>query len=306
MMKIVDYINSKDAVLSSTNIFTLNVYHYKLIPYFTTKFPSKIIFFDYSQDTIHANNIFNDFKQIKNRVILLSNLDFDFPPPKKPYEYDIYFDKSKLPENYLDIPYIDKVHVDILPIIENNNNHIFAHAVSINHPNITMIPGGVFSRFNHFHMKTNEKSILCYANFGLHCDRWFGNPREETLKSIQNMQFITKEFIASNDSISRDHLNYDYFYSQISKSKFAICPRGCSIDSYRIYDCICLGCIPIVEKYGGYEQFEDLPILFVNSYKDYALLTESFLNNVYEEMMIRNYNYDKLTIQYWVDKMSGT
>ena len=305
-MKIVEYINSKDAVLNKTNIFTLNVYHYELIPYFTTKFPSKIIFFDYSQHTIHANNILNDFKQIKNRVILLSNLDFDFPPPKKPYEYDLYFDKTKLPENYLDIPYMDKIHTDILPIIENNNNHIFAHAVSINHPNITMIPGGVFSRFNHFHMKTNEKSILCYANFGLHCDRWFGNPREETLKSIQNMQFITKEFIASNDAIRRDHLNYNYFYSQISKSKFAICPRGCSIDSYRIYDCICLGCIPIVEKYGGYEQFEDLPILFVSSYKDYALLTESFLNNVYEEMITRNYNYDKLTIQYWVDKISGT
>lgn len=305
-MKIVEYINSKDAILNKMNIFTLNVYHYKLIPHFTSKNPSKIIFFDYSQHTIHANNILNDFKQIKNRVILLSNLDFDFPPPKKPYEYDLYFDKTKLPENYLDIPYIDKIHLDILPIIENNNNHIFAHAVSINHPNITMIPGGVFSRFNHFHMKTNEKSILCYANFGLHCDRWFGNPREETLKSIQNIQFITKEFIASNDSISRDHLNYDYFYSQISKSKFAICPRGCSIDSYRIYDCISLGCIPIVEKYGGYEQFEDLPILFIRSYKDYALLTESFLNNVYAEMMTRNYNYDKLTIQYWVDKISST
>lgn len=303
-MKIADYINSTDRVLNSENIFTLSVYHYKIIPYFTSKFPSKFLFFDYTQHTIHTNNIVNDFKLIKNRTILLSNLDFDFPPPKKPYEYDLYFDKSTLPENYLEIPYIDKIHTDILPIIQENNNHVFAHAVSINHPNVTMIPGGVFSRFDHFHLKTNAKTILCYANFGIHCDRWFGNPRKDTLTSIENIDFITKELIESTDTLMRNDLNYDYFYNQISKSKFAICPRGCSFDSYRIYDCISLGCIPIVEKYGGYEQFEDLPILFINSYKDYASLTETFLNNAYEEMMNREYDYSKLTIDYWVKKIN--
>jgi hypothetical protein len=66
-----------------------------------------------------------------------------------------------------------------------------------------------------------------------------------------------------------------------------------------------LGCIPIIEKYGGYEQFEDLPILFIDSYKDYAKLDESFLNYAYEKIMNRDdFNYAKLTTQYWVDKIT--
>ena len=304
-MKIAEYINSNDTILNKKNIFTLNIYVFSMLDYFISKFKSKCVILHNSEKYLHENNIVSDFKQLRNCAILINNLDVDFPPPKKPYEYDVYFDKSKLPENYLDIPYMKKIHTDILPVLENNNIHVFAHAVSINHPNITMIPGGVFSKFDHFHLKTNAKTITCYANFGLHCDRWFGNPRQEILKALLSMKFVTSELIESTDKLRRDHLNYDYFYNQISKSKFAICPRGCSIDSYRIYDCICLGCIPIIEKYGGYEQFEDLPILFIDSYKDYAKLDESFLNYAYEKIMSRSdFNYAKLTTQYWVDKIT--
>jgi hypothetical protein len=149
-------------------------------------------------------------------------------------------------------------------------------------------------------MKTNPKETLCYANFGLSCDRWFGNPRNEVVEFIKNKNFIKKENI---DSVRRDNLNETHFYEQISKSKFAICPRGCGIDTYRLWDCICLGCIPIVEKYGGYEQFEDLPILFIDSYKDYALFDEQGLTKIYDEMMSRDYNYSKLTVDYWVEKI---
>jgi hypothetical protein len=66
-----------------------------------------------------------------------------------------------------------------------------------------------------------------------------------------------------------------------------------------MWDCICLGCIPIVEKYGGYENFQDLPILFVDNIDDYGKLTEEYLQQKYEEMMTLDYNYVKLTVDYW-------
>jgi hypothetical protein len=298
-MKIIDYINSNGSVLNQQNIFTLQTYE-QIIQYFTVLQATKYVNISYNQDTMHNSNIANTLLPITNRAILLTNLDFDFPPPKKPYEYDAYFNPSKLPDNYSNIPYFDKINTDILPVIEKNNIHIFAHSVSINHPNITMIPAGVFYKFNHFHMKTNSKDTLCYANFGLSCDRWFGNPRNEVVEFIKNKNFIKKENI---DSARRDCLNETHFYEQISKSKFAICPRGCGIDTYRLWDCICLGCIPIVEKYGGYEQFEDLPILFIDSYKDYVLFDEHGLTKIYDEMMSRDYNYSKLTVDYWVENI---
>jgi len=303
-MKIIDYINSNATVLNQENIFTLQKYE-QLIQYFTVSQPTKYVNIRYNQETMHNGNIANTLLPITNQVILLTNLDFDFPPPKVPYEYDMFFNPDLLPANYLDIPYLDKINPDVLHVIVKNDIHIFTHSVSINHPNIHMIPAGVFSKFYHFHMKTNSKDTLCYANFGLSCDRWFGNPRNEVVEFIKNKNFILKENIYSTEVVRRDYLNETYFYEQISRSKFAICPRGCGIDTYRLWDCICLGCIPIVEKYGGYEQFEDLPILFINSYKDYDLLDEQGLNKIYEEMMSRNYNYSKLTVDYWGNKINN-
>jgi hypothetical protein len=45
-----------------------------------------------------------------------------------------------------------------------------------------------------------------------------------------------------------------------------------------MWDCIVLGCIPIVQKYHGHKAFEDLPILFVENYD----ITEAQLHETYE------------------------
>jgi hypothetical protein len=124
------------------------------------------------------------------------------------------------------------------------------------------------------------------------------------LRDIEKMDFVLKENIISTEVTRRDNMDFNHFYKQISKSKFSICPRGCGIDTYRLWDCICLGCIPIVEKYGGYENFTDLPILFVESIEDYGKLTEEYLHEKYKEMASRDYNYAKLTFDYWVKVMT--
>ena len=72
-----------------------------------------------------------------------------------------------------------------------------------------------------------------------------------------------KPFIKKVPSCSQDE-----YYKQISESKFAICPRGCGIQSYRFWDCIALGCVPIVEHYNSYDEMNDLPILVIKSIKD--------------------------------------
>ena len=298
-MKIKDYINSNDSVVNSTNIWTLAKYEY-LIKYFVSLSPQKYSSVNYMVETIHDRSVLGEFSNSINKTLLLSNLDIDFPPPKPPFEYDAFFDVKKLPPNYENMPYGTKIDDTVIQLVEKNNNQVFAHAVSVNHSRIHMIPAGIFSRFNHFHLKRNVKKNLCYANFGLSCDRWFGNPRNIVLRDIQTKDFIVKENIISTEVARRDFMNYDHFYEQISQSKFSLCPRGCGIDTYRMWDCICLGCIPIVEKYGGYEAFTDLPILFVESIEDYGKLTEKYLQEKYEEMITREYDYKKLTFDYWV------
>lgn len=287
-MKIQEYIQSPNFI-NQSNVFTLAKYIHLV------KSCGLGTFVPLSEDMLEHQDIHAIFKQYTNKILFIINPDIDFPPPRKPYSYDKYFNKDALPVNYTEIDYYDKIDTELLDIIKRNNLRVICHAVSINHPNITMVPLSCFHHFNHFHLKTYEKTILCYANFGLACDRWFGNPRNIVYQDIQKLPFVICDNIGANGR----HFHHDYYYDKIARSKFAICPRGCGIDSYRIWDCILLGCIPIVEKYDGMEQFNDLPILFVDSYMDYGKLTEEYLNTVYQEFQQRDFNYEKLLYSYW-------
>jgi hypothetical protein len=291
-MKLNEYINSS-WVLNDTNMITLDKYD-EYIRRLVQRNEEKVVFMQMNMDILNMCDIAELFKSLHNRIIFISSPDIDFPPPKSPYNYDMYFDKTKVPANFVEINYYEKLNMQLIDVIEKNNLYVFAHSVSIDHPRIKFVPIGVFPRFNHFHLKTQDKEILCYANFGLAIDRWFGNPRVQLLEIIENKDFITKENIGDTNILDRNHLNYNVFYEKIAKSKFALCPRGCGIDTYRLWDCISLGCIPIVEKYDGHKQFDDLPILFLENIDEYKKLSEDYLNVKYEELLSKEYNYDKV------------
>lgn len=293
-MKIHEYINSN--ILHNSNVITLEKYT-KLVNYLKNN-NEDYIYIDMSQDMLQNNNICDIFSNITNKIVIINSPDVDFPPPKKPYSYDKYFTTNTLPTNYMSIAYNEKIEMELLDIIEKNNISVITHALSINHPNIVNIPIGIFNKFNHYHLKMNNKTILCYANFGMSVDRWFGNPRKDLLKILEDKPFVLQENIQMH---GRHDMSNDHFYNIISMSKFTLCPRGCGIDTYRLWDAICLGSIPIVEKYSGHEQFDDLPILFVSNYE---IISEDFLNEKYTEFLQKDFCYDKLLFEYWAHKIN--
>jgi len=132
--------------------------------------------------------------------------------------------------------------------------------------------------------------------------RWFGQPRVKVFNAIQDKKFILQENINALPSRSENHFN---FYLKIASSKFAICPRGTGIDTYRLWDCLYLGCIPIVEKYDGHEDWKDLPIYFVDSLDFYKTVTEEMLHTKYEEMLSTEYNFNKLSFFYWTSRIQS-
>ena len=107
------------------------------------------------------------------------------------------------------------------------------------------------------------------------------------------------EHISLNQNRDLRESTFHNYYETIARSKFMLCPRGCGLDTYRMWDCLYLGCIPIVVKYAGYKDFEDLPILFIDKWEDYLSIDENYLNKKYDEMLDVNYNYDKLKFSYW-------
>lgn len=96
-------------------------------------------------------------------------------------------------------------------------------------------------------------------------------------------------------------------YNQWKNYKFVLSPPGAGIDCHRTWEAISVGCIPIVISSNLNELYEDLPILIVKSWDE---ITEEYLEESYNiistNIMENKYNYDKLTLEFWVDKINNT
>jgi hypothetical protein len=92
---------------------------------------------------------------------------------------------------------------------------------------------------------------------------------------------------------------YKDHYMEVASSKFALCPSGLSMDSYRLWETLALGSIPVVESNMGFDRtYSNLPVLVVHNYTD---LTPKFLEEAYPCFYknAKRYKYMHLTKEYW-------
>ena len=193
---------------------------------------------------------------------------------------------------------IDNKYTNDIP---HNIKKIFANNVMVSDPNIVYLPlGRDFRSSDLFDQVKPEykKKYLCYCNFSLNTHEI----RQNVFDSLKPKDFIDFEHMGKFKQYSIERID---FYKKVSLSKFVICPRGKGIDTYRLWDCLYLGAIPIVVKEAVFhETMEDLPILFLDSYHDYANLTEDFLNETYTKMLNKKFDYRKLFISFWLNKIN--
>jgi hypothetical protein len=154
------------------------------------------------------------------------------------------------------------------------------------------------SSFGKADFNNNKRDILCYCNFSLntHIDR----------KTIYNMvkclPFVTIENMGVflKYTISRDN-----FFGQLGRSKFTICPRGAALDTFRFYDSLYSGSIPIVIRQNFHQAdfFNDLPILFLDKIEDFGLLTKEWLEKQYLELVEKKPNIYKLDFSRFINEL---
>lgn len=58
------------------------------------------------------------------------------------------------------------------------------------------------------------------------------------------------------------------FLREIKSSWFVLCPRGNGLDTHRLWETLYMGSIPIVKRDIGYDDFSDLPICFIDHWKE--------------------------------------
>jgi len=132
-------------------------------------------------------------------------------------------------------------------------------------------------------LKSQERTELVNCNFNINT-----NP-------LQRQD--VKDIVFNNLGIQNSVVNSNEYYSSLQKAKYAICPPGNGKDTHRLWECLYLGTIPIVEDSLMNRYFASLfPILIVERWSD---LTESLLIDRYEHFCSKIKNLNLLDVDMW-------
>jgi len=135
-----------------------------------------------------------------------------------------------------------------------------------------------------------EREVKCYSNFHFFTNTKYGNDR------IDALTYINKNLVFYENT----KINRKQTWENQSKYVFVISPHGNGLDCHRTWEALCLGCIPIVKKSGISNLFDELPVLIVEDWKHINI---ELLNDTINKFKNSIFNYDKLTLKYWVDKI---
>jgi hypothetical protein len=141
--------------------------------------------------------------------------------------------------------------------------------------------------------KFNERIPKLYINFAKSIRGRYGEKdRMESLDQIpKDLQIIEKDHIPRNET-----------WTNMSKYTFVLSPHGNGLDCHRTWEALVLGCIPVVKTSSLDVLYEDLPVLIVNNWSD---INQDLLNSTIEEFINKNFNYDKLKLDYWIKQINN-
>jgi hypothetical protein len=162
--------------------------------------------------------------------------------------------------------------------IENVNLHIAQNCL-IKNNKLVSIPIGIENTqwFDHniFYKIKNmkiqkSKDVYFYFNLNTHPSRY-----ECYFKLVDKLTW--------NIQRSKE----DYFI-ELSKHKYAICPRGNGIDTHRLWECLYLDVIPIVIE-NDFPNIDNLPIIVLKNWDEFSFFNLSFKNQIIEKLTINYY-----------------
>jgi len=137
-----------------------------------------------------------------------------------------------------------------------------------------------------------EREIKCYSNFHFHFYK-YGQDRKDAISQIpKNLVFYEENEIPRIKS-----------WKKQSTYSFVISPHGNGLDCHRTWEALALGCIPIVKTSQIDSLYDELPVLIVKEWSD---ITLDLLTKTVNDFKCRTFNYNKLTLKYWVQKIKSS
>lgn len=134
-----------------------------------------------------------------------------------------------------------------------------------------------------------ERKIKCHGSFQHNMVNKYCYDRRDAINGIPRNCIDYQQNLPRNETWENQSI-----YS------FVVSPHGNGYDCHRTWESLILGCIVIVKKSGLDELYRDLPVLIVNEWSD---INMDLLESTVENFKIKQFNYNKLLLKYWVDKI---
>ena len=200
-------------------------------------------------------------------------------------------------------PYLIKWYAQNTRI--QNDNKIIQLPIGLDYHTILNNPQHNWKSDNEGYLPSQQETILqniktlskpfyerkltnVYINFTLNADR-FGQRKDALNK-------IPKHLLHYNSNFTKR----TQLWKEMSNFAFILSPFGVGMDCHRTWEALILGCIPIVKATNFTLMFKDLPVLIVNDWKE---VTKELLEKTIEDFKHKEFNYDKLTLKYWIKRI---
>ncbi len=171
--------------------------------------------------------------------------------------------------------------------------------VTINAENLYAVPLGIGNEYLNIYKNqkilidnligsNNKKNNSAFMNFRINTNT---TERLKAFFALYKKEWVDSRFVKQDP---------EEYLLDLYKSKYTICPWGNGFDTHRLWESLYLGSIPVTKFHKAYEQFQDLPIIFIENWKKVNL---KFLNIT--ENKLPNQTLNKLTIDYWELKIKN-
>jgi hypothetical protein len=202
------------------------------------------------------------------------------------FSYDQSLGPMKSNHNKELLPFLDDPNLIMLVINQHHN---------ITHPKVLTLPRGVFPLNSKYIWDTSLKVLRT----GIKKQRLVTSgssswgPRPEILSCVKHQ--LGQDLFISTARLSK------YKFMEMAASSYAtLAVPGLGYDTFRLWESLTLGTMPILEKGVGFDRLlHKLPALLV---EDFAEVTPEIVRQAYIECLYRvdEWEYKRLTQRFWV------
>jgi hypothetical protein len=223
---------------------------------------------------------------------------------------DFFFEKT-LPN--LKQPYVLVTHNGMTPDWTKYESRLdneqmlawFGKNLVYDHPKAHTLPLGVINLrdphergrnpffWNEIRSGKVEKDIQCYVNIGV------GHKKQ----SRYDIRLNTIDYFAEKAfATTVGERTWDKYATEIKRSKFVVAPPGEALDTFRLWEALYLGAIPIVTSTALDALYSHFPVWVVDSWEE---VTEEALEKKWLELSPGFENCPQLWASHWFKKITS-